>query len=281
MITKYKLKKDLPDVKAGTIVQLFGSITEELYKSMVGEGQHIPEIGWYWKDDKVRSKYDVVNFNKYCRCQYTVDNLSEWLILCILTTNDGVDKYEGDTVWVYYVNSDSISWLILIGKIELEENVMFFSTKEAAEKYVKSIKPKFKKGAILKNGDKSFILDEFDIEKHKNCEVLGQYPTKHDVAFDYDKTPSISKVFNRLLSIRNEMIREYNKAHKCNWEADFRMIIDKKYNTQEKWTVSRHNGCLCVTFGNFSFNHFPFPTEELAEYSLKEHEELWKIYYQL
>ena len=139
----------------------------------------------------------------------------------------------------------------------------------------------FRKGAILKDGDKTFILDEFDIEKHKNCEVIGQYPTKHDVAFDYDKTPSISKVFNRLLSIRNEMIREYNKAHKRNWEADFRMIIDKKNNTQEKWTVSRYNGCLCVTVGYFSFNHFPFPTEELAEYSLKEHKELWKIYYQL
>jgi hypothetical protein len=176
-VTKYKLLKDLPDVKAGTVVQFFGLFDDEPYKSMIKESQYIPEIGWYWKSDIKTGKNDTVNFNQYCKCNYNVDTLPEWFAPYLFTAEDG-DVFKGDNVYFINKNNEIITCYNAIGISQDFNKNQIFLSKEKAEQYLESLKPKFKVGDIVAN-DKNRIgkivkiktlKDKFNND-YKACEI--------------------------------------------------------------------------------------------------------------
>ena len=116
---KYKLLK-LPDIKIGAIINNF---------TINSYGQKIYSInGYSWNE------IDILN-NSDCFAPY------------LFTTKDGVDVFKGDNVIAVF--DDKIVDNYNINEHPIMSNFQYFSTKEAAEQYLKSLKPQFKVGDIV------------------------------------------------------------------------------------------------------------------------------------
>jgi hypothetical protein len=68
---EYKLLKDLPNYKAGHIVEFYKGDYDD---SRVKAGQKIPDVGFYWR---MSNNKDIELTKKYF-CHYPVDTLPEW-----------------------------------------------------------------------------------------------------------------------------------------------------------------------------------------------------------
>lgn len=127
-ITKFKLLKEMPDIKAGKI-----GIVED--NTVVFES-----------DYGLEPTYFNLSF---------VQQKPDWFAPMLFTTEDGVDIYTGDEFYVLitesfkrgacvsgeiFITDDYDAWL------RDKDNIKFFSTKKAAEDY---LKPKFKIGDIV------------------------------------------------------------------------------------------------------------------------------------
>ena len=235
-VTKYKLLKDLPDVKAGTVVQFFGLFDDEPYKSMIKESQYIPEIGWYWKSDIKTGKNDTVNFNQYCKCNYNVDTLPEWFAPYLFTAEDG-DVFKGDNV--YFINKDNeiITCYNAIGiSQDFNKKQIFFFKRKKAEQYLESLKPKFKVGDIVVFEDYNNNEPYYEIFKI----------TKFDSNFIYNEDITYQYSHIRLAE-ESEIIKYYEQQgwvkgvkFKSNGET---CILDNLY--------FGHTGTLCVESTGF------------------------------
>lgn len=122
---RYKLLKDLPNVKAGAIIDKF---------RINDYGQNIFSIkGHIFNEEDMRHNPD-------------------WFAPYLFTTEDGVDIFKGDTVWRYYTKDKSVGWTIADKGEIWYQKVINFSTKEKAEQYLDSLGTQY--GVILKKNHK-------------------------------------------------------------------------------------------------------------------------------
>ena len=234
-VTKYKLLKDLPDVKAGTVVQFFGLFDDEPYKSMIKESQYIPEIGWYWKSDIKTGKNDTVNFNQYCKCNYNVDTLPEWFAPYLFTAEDG-DVFKGDNVYFINKNNEIITCYNAIGISQDFNKNQIFLSKEKAEQYLESLKIKFKIGDIVVFEDYNNNEPYYEIFKI----------TKFDSNFIYNEDITYQYSHIRLAN-ESEIIKYYEQQ---GW------IKDAKFKSNGETCILDnlyfgHTGTLCVESTGF------------------------------
>ena len=246
-VTKYKLLKDLPDVKAGTVVQFFGLFDDEPYKSMIKESQYIPEIGWYCKSDIKTGKNDTVNFNQYCKCNYNVDTLPEWFAPYLFTAEDG-DVFKGDNVYFINKNNEIITCYNAIGISQDFNKNQIFLSKEKAEQYLESLKPKFKVGDIVVFEDYNNNEPYYEIFKI----------TKFDSNFIYNEDITYQYSHIRLAN-ESEIIKYYEQQ---GW------IKDAKFKSNGETCILDnlyfgHTGTLCVE--STGFKKFRFEDCELIK----------------
>ncbi len=93
--------------------------------------------------------------------------------------------------------------------------------------------------------------------------------------FATEKQAKSSLAFAQLSQLHKVMIDEYNLINNCNWKPNWHDY------EQAKYTVSRYKNNLILHKSTTGFKYLTFPTQELAEFSLEHHRELWKDYYEL
>lgn len=182
---KYKLLKDLPDVKAGTI------FTKSSDKSVVYE---------YTNDEGYNDFYDVEK----------VESNPDWFAPYLFTTEDGIDIFLKDYFYTVYqdgkITKDKFNFFT-----EKNKSYKYFSTKELAEQYLESLSPNFKIGDIVTSnlyigkvthiGDRYIVLDyvkEFhpnNILKATNDEIIQYYNKQGWVKGAKFKCKGLDKIF--------------------------------------------------------------------------------------
>lgn len=213
MNNKYKLIKDLPDVKAGTIFQYNEGFTSEYYEYI---------------ENNQSKKYSID----------IVENNPDWFVPYLFTTEDDVDIYNGDE-YVILVTKDYenkkhkkgdifYSQTLILGEegipLNFEYNIQqniwkIFSTKEAAEQYLESLKPKFKIGAIVK------FSDENSNYNNAVFEVL-------DILDETDGDPdNITESYDYLIPDKNNILSlpSLFRADCCKLATDKEKQLCKKY----------------------------------------------------
>lgn len=68
------------------------------------------------------------------------------------------------------------------------------------------------------------------------------------------------------------------KAMNGDWESDWKNTDEDKYTIQSRCDSSF---LLRIECRNVTMSHITFKTEELAEFSLKHHRELWEDYWMI
>ena len=310
MATKYKLLKDLPDVKAGAI------ITKSSPQSHVCS--YINNDGYT----------DYIDVDK-------VEGYPDFFAPYQFTTEDGIDIFKGDIV--YGVDDVNIifKFTAKYGQID-NANFKRFSTKKAAENYVKSLKQKEiknRKFKLIKEFPFSPNLGEvveFKTEKDFNDGItgVGSLPTliledcinfsefweevKHCELINYPKSwkglevitgyciinGKIEKLYCRdtdvefkdlfysesqiksslafaqLSQLHKATIEEYNRLNNCNWEPDWTEI-------KHKYCIVRFGNHVSVTRSSLQYHTLAFPDWELAKFALDNWKDLWEQYYEI
>ncbi len=129
----YKLLKDLPDVKAGAIFKL--DEEDYLYK--------------YCLNSLVEYEYSMSD----------VRHLTEWFEPCLFISEDGEPVFNNDRVHLVYndriVNIGKATKYGFDGSLTdiLASDCLWFKSRQKAEEYIESLKPKFKVGDIIVTPD--------------------------------------------------------------------------------------------------------------------------------
>jgi len=82
------------------------------------------------------------------------------------------------------------------------------------------------------------------------------------------------EAFAQLTQLYAETIKVYNKKHNCDWKPVW-------HERNVKFVIVRTWDNLTITNVGYTYNPFPFPTEELAKFAVEHWSELWKQYYEL
>lgn len=115
-ITKFKLLKDMPGIKAG-------------------------KIGYTEEDTFLNGNIDVM-FESDCGQPHIfydkeyVKNNPDWFAPFCFTTEDGIEKYQGESYYCVHTNSGEEGVIDAIAFIEYQMDFKRFSIKEAAKKYL-------------------------------------------------------------------------------------------------------------------------------------------------
>lgn len=151
-------------------------------------------------------------------------------------------------------------------------------------------------------------LDNFQVMLMEDCELVKepQYPkSSHDLEgifgcyisidseicenthkyssslgninlFSNKKQAESALAFAQLSQLHKAMIDEYNKVNNCDWKPNWNNHFG------ENWAVCRFFNKICFFAKDDGFfQPLSFPTKEMAQFSLENHRELWKQYYQL
>jgi hypothetical protein len=129
----YKLKKDLPDIKAGAIFEC----------QLDENGNNIWVLSNY-----NTSKIDF-EFSKE-----EIERNKEWFEPCLFISEDGEPIFANTEVWFY--EKEVLN--VLYGS-QISGKLKYFVNKQKAEEYIESLKPKFKVGDIV------VILKEYKINE--------------------------------------------------------------------------------------------------------------------
>lgn len=147
----------------------------------------------------------------------------------LFTTEDGVDIYEGGRA--YYVEEDANFVVVSHNWITEKRNHKYFSTKEAANAYVKSQKPKQQdKERIYVSELVDFTVPDRDKGGRAYCfSTTKQIPE--------EKYPAIKSAVESILN--NDMDELDKLSKKYGWEFKQALASDKKYTQEEVDTLRR------------------------------------------
>lgn len=168
MANKYKLLRDLPCVKAGAIIQ-----SDMLYTF----------------------EYNQIGFTTK-----TIKNNPEWFAPYMLTTEDGVKIFKGESAYCIFENSQPIFQPHIF--LNITEGEKYFSTKEKAQEYLDSLKPKYKVGDIV-------TYEEW-IEHENRC-VFTTFKIKELSDFVYSEDDNIAYQYGHLRLATEEEKEQYLK----------------------------------------------------------------------
>lgn len=161
---KYKLLQNAPNADKGDIFDIDASSRFAVYEC--------------WKGD-VLITYTVNE----------VENNPDWFAPYLFTTEDKVDIYRGDVIWVLNRNNLICSWYSTENTIVVFCNDKIFSTKQAAEKY---LEPKFKVGDYFVYDNEIYKIDNIKISSfisdNKNYDkALCRKATNDEIISYYEK----------------------------------------------------------------------------------------------
>lgn len=161
---KYKLLQNSPNANKGDIFEIDASSRFAVYEC--------------WKGD-VLITYTVNE----------VENNPDWFAPYLFTTEDKVDIYRGDVIWVLNRNNLICSWYSTENTIVVFCNDKIFSTKQAAEKY---LEPKFKVGDYFVYDNEIYKIDNIKISSfisdNKNYDkALCRKATNDEIISYYEK----------------------------------------------------------------------------------------------
>lgn len=140
---RYKLLKELPDVKAGAIIE-FGNYSFDGFQT--------------WNNI-----YYIPN-SQYTFSKKQLENSPDWFAPYMFTTEDGVDIFKGDAAYCVFENFQPVFQpRIFLNPIEGEK---YFSTIEAAENY---LKPLFYTEDYLNGDFPEQIKEEVDEHVCNSC----------------------------------------------------------------------------------------------------------------
>lgn len=217
----YKLLKDLPDVKAGVVFIWNGHTGEYEYEYKFNNFQ---ELAYYFSEVQVKE-------NK------------EWFEPCLFISADGEPVFEGDEF--YFVDFEGISKLCEAweGSGGYSER-KYFKSRQKAEEYIESLKPKFKVGDIVvvidpgqqytsylemykKLGFRNILHnkleDNFGIYRCFTNQVPHEYPSQGDiVGIENDNNQGLINVKGIRLATNDEIIQYYEQQ---GWVKGTKVII--------------------------------------------------------
>ena len=200
-------------------------------------------------------KVDRDTENNVVLMGYVVETNKEWFAKFLGISEDKVDIYEGDSVYVCNYQTKQVTVCEQITEVMFDtyKNVKMFVSKEQAERYYSKQYPK--------------SIDDLDVS-------VGYYGVHSTYATLMQRQSSIA--FAKLTKLHKAMIDIYNKENilNCNWQADW-------LDDTRKYTVTREFNKLEVYGYNSFYKPLAFPTEEMAKFSLEHHNDLWKQYYEL
>lgn len=118
------------------------------------KGLEVGEVLSSRTDNWYQNKYGMICYKKD-----EVESSPEFFAPYILTTHDKVDMYENEKVITVYGKHITGEWTVN-SSVQFSSDTLFFSTKQEAEKYIASLKPKFVENEWLfyKCGEEEFIF---------------------------------------------------------------------------------------------------------------------------
>lgn len=313
---KYKLLKNLPDVKAGTILQrrdgeanywyTDNKDCRTFYKADVVENnpelfEEIKEPKFKVGDIVVCSNYsDNYNGKPLMITKVIVNDLNEKFynfIPCIiedhnfgeyskvrLATNDEIISFYENQGWIkgvkqlsFVINNTPIQDTFI--NFEIIDDELLVNTLLGIRlpiKYFELVKEEYPK-----TWEELHKLDGWFINTYGDIEYECDFDIslKNTNIFATEKQAKSSLAKSKLSQLHKRMIEIYNKENNCDWKADW------KNGDNFNWVVKLSNEIkedeLFVTGYKYQFHHLSFPTRELAEFSLEYHRELWEKYYEL
>ena len=158
----------------------------------------------------------------------------------------------------------------------LETNVAGLSNSDSSVLFIEDCKL-IKKPNYPKSWEELYNLHGYVIDGGRTTMYLG-FVSKNvnfnKKIFSAEKQAKSALAFAQLTQLHKAMIDEYNKVNNCDWKPN--------WNTcQDKYCIKRIGNDLVINKTYSEFQHLVFPNKKLAEFALKNWENLWKEYYQL
>lgn len=209
----YKLLKDLPDVKAGAIFEWNEGYSYE----------------YYWEKETNR-KYDadLVKENK------------EWFEPCLFISEDGEPIFNDDRVHLLYkdeITSGKATKYGFDGQLlpYPASDCLWFKSKQKAEEYIESLKPKFKVGDIV------VILKEYKINEPVTIINKVEKTVEYFYYTDYSEIGFNDGAIRK--ATEQEIIQYYQSQ---GWVkgAKYKVKKDTTIYTLEKLQIFPVNGCF-------------------------------------
>ena len=118
--------------------------------------------------------------------------------------------------------------------------------------------------------------EELNITRFKgHCIDFAVNRLDNKDVFASEKQAESSLAFAQLSQLHKAMIDEYNRINNCDWKPNWNNQFGKN------WVVCRLYNDLKIFCKDSDYHHLTFPTEEMAQFSLDYHKELWEQYYEL
>lgn len=284
---KYKLIKEYPNREIGDIAVFLPEENDcnflwEKNKGIISQDFQ-PDVTPKWFEPVFEIEDIVVHKNKTYKfikdwgkgyCQLWDDEDSTYLINTLrFATHEEIIKYYEDLGWVKGAKvkcADGIKTLCSEDTVYIGQyHRVIVNTTEYKQYNLKDCQliekvnyPKFWEELSI-NRFKGYCID-FAVNRMDNKDV-----------FATEEQAQSSLAFAQLTQLHKAIIDIYNKENNYDWKPN--------WNNQfgENWTICRFCNKLSVFVKDSFFYFISFPTKELAEFSLKYHEDLWKQYYEL
>jgi len=236
MVKHYKLLKDLPDVKAGAIFEYNEGFTSSYYEH-IENGRH--------------KKYGTD----------TVENNPDWFAPYLFTMDCGTDLFQTDRAYIVDKGSGRMNNIQVNVR---ESNYLYFATKEKAEQYLESLKPKFKVGDIVICED---YCEEYDNKPLK----ITKIDDSDDIVYYYfEPTNNNNHNFSSGSKVRLatdiEILKFYEKQ---GWVKDAKFKFKNQIYVLHDITldlrypmIGEKVGGVCCLLSDWLDNFQVFPIEE-------------------
>ena len=309
---KFKLLKDLPDVKAGAIFELiFGGVQGNKYINYeydVYYNTNIVENNPEWFEEIIEPTFnigDIVVTANYSITTKIIDKFVDgnknigYLVesnpanyyekdLRLATEKEIIQYYESKG-WVkgskfkYAHTYDKILTIknifIRNNKVciqQLETDINGLSNDDFSVLFIENCKllkkPEYPKSWEELEKVKGWYIDEYSNINEQFMLCNTVLSSKN--MFATKKQAESTIAFAQLSQLHKKMIEIYNAENNCDWKANY-----NDYN--QKYIIDRYKNNLVIKPNTFIYYSLVFPTRRLAEFSLEHHKKLWEQYYEL
>jgi hypothetical protein len=185
-----------------------------------------------------------------------------------LATKDEIIKYYESLGWVKGVKFKSRQGLDTIVNIIYKPNDLTLIEGNTYTDYLYNCE-------LIESPNYPKSWEELDVKRDNGYTIdINVNRLDNKDVFATEQQAKSVLAFAQLTQLHKAMIDEYNRFNDCEWKPDWTKIISK-------FLVSRFEDYLKVGICYCEFAPLVFPTEELAEFSLEYHRELWENYYEI